>query len=240
MKITLNSRKIYSNAIYITIFFILLSSYPYIFFLFIPFPPIGILLLIDLFLLGGLVLIKRRIKVLPAAFNFCFIIQALCWSLYYVWHNDSSYLVRILLLSITYLSILTLYNIPTGIFNFAKKYNQFIIIMAIGGSIAFFLVLSSILEPIFSFTAQDGRDVHCFGLTCTNTYLANVIRYAGFYDEPGAMAYWGVFALSFNYLFIKNKLYTRVLMTCLLFTLSLAYYIQLVFFFLFFYIKSKK
>ena len=144
MKITINSRKLYSNTIYTAIFFILLSSYPYIFFLFIPLPPIGILLLIDLFLMGGLVLIKRRIKVLPIAFNFCFIMQTLCWSFYFLWHHDSSYLVRILLLNITYLSILNLYNIPTGIFNFAKKYNQFIVFMAIGGTIAFFLVLSSL------------------------------------------------------------------------------------------------
>lgn len=240
MRMTLNRKKTYSNTVYIAIFFILLSSYPYIFFLFIPLPPIGILLLIDLFLMGGLVFIKRRFKVLPTAFNACFIIQALCWLFYYVWHHDSSYLVRILLLCITYLSILSLYNIPTGTLKFAKKYNQFIMIMAIGGTIAFFLVLTSLLEPIFSFAAQDGRFVHCFGLTCTNQYLANVIRYAGYFDEPGAMAYWGVFALSFNLLFIKNKSYTKVLTICLLFTLSLAYYVQLVFFFLFFYIKSAK
>ena len=240
MKITLNSRKLYSIIVYTAIFFILLSSYPYIFFLFVPLPPIGILLLIDLFLMGGLVLLKRRIKVLPIAFNFCFVMQVLCWGFYFIWHHDSSYLVRILLLCITYLSILALYNIPTGVYKFTDKYNKFILIMAIGGATAFFLVLFSLLEPLFSFTAQDGRNVQCFGLTCTNTYLANVIRYAGYFDEPGAMAYWGVFALSFNYLFINNKLLTKVLMTCLLFTLSLAYYIQLVFFFLFFYVKSAK
>lgn len=110
--------------------------------------------------------------------------------------------------------------------------------MAIAGCFTFFLVLFFAYTPLFSFVNPDGRSAYCFGPTCSNFYLGNIIRYSGFFDEPGAMAYWGIYALLFNRLFIRNPRLERLLMICLILTLSLAYYIQLSFYILFFKIKN--
>lgn len=112
--------------------------------------------------------------------------------------------------------------------------------MAVGGSCTFFLVLLLSSTPLFEFTNPDGRSCYYFGLTCTNFYLGNIIRYSGFFDEPGAMAYWGIYALLFNRLFIRNNKFERLLMICLILTLSLAYYIQFCLYILFFKIESLK
>ena len=112
--------------------------------------------------------------------------------------------------------------------------------MSVGGAVTFFLVLLLGITPLFTYVNQDGRDAYCFGLTCTNVYWGNVIRYSGFFDEPGAIANWGIFALLFNKLFINNCWVERALLLCLPFTLSMAFFVQVIFYFLFFYGKSMK
>lgn len=112
--------------------------------------------------------------------------------------------------------------------------------MAIGGTVAFFLILLTGMPPLFEFTEFDERTGYCFGLTTTNAYFFRIIRYAGFFDEPGQIAFWGIWALIFNYLFFKNRKFEKVLSICLIFTFSMAYYIQMFFYILFFKIRDKK
>ena len=58
-----------------------------------------------------------------------------------------------------------------------------------------------LLEPLFQFIEMDGRPGYFYGLFTTNTVFGGFVRNAGFYDEPGALSNWGVFALLFNKLF---------------------------------------
>lgn len=224
---------------YFILFIILFSVYPFVFSQFLPIPPIKVLGVIYFLILFVILVCKRNLIVFPKLFNYAYFIQIFCWSAYFVFHNDSSYLTRIVLMLVVYMALLYAYNSCKGLLLFLKLFNGLIIIMAIGGTLCFFLVLFEVVTPVFDFSNVDGRTAYCFGLTCTNTYVGNLIRYGGYFDEPGAMANWGMFALLFNKLFIKNQKYENALVICLFFTLSLAYYIQL-FFYFFLFAKNRK
>lgn len=105
---------------------------------------------------------------------------------------------------------------------------------------AFILIFCGLLSPITTFENVDGREAYCYGLTCSNYVVGNLIRIAGYFDEPGALAYWGVFALLFNKLFINNKIVEFTLVIGLFFTLSAAYFVQIVLYFIFFYFTHLK
>lgn len=112
--------------------------------------------------------------------------------------------------------------------------------MAIGGAITFILVFCSLIDPLFTFTNQDTRTAYCFGLTCTNTYFGNIIRYSGYFDESGAICNWGIFAILFNKLFFNNRKFEILLVICLALSFSLAFYIQILLYFMLFYSKNLK
>jgi hypothetical protein len=220
-------------------FLLLISYYPYVFCQFIPFPNVLILSLGFMTAFSLLLLAKRKIVMFPKIVNYIAIIHTVFCLAFFVFHHDSSYLTRIILFLVSYLAIFALYNV-NGLGDFMKSYGRFILLMAIGGCLCFFLILFFSYSPLFVFENIDGRTAYCFGITCTNTYLGNIIRYSGFFDEPGAMAYWGMFALLFSRLFFPNSKYDNLLIVLLLLTFSLAYYIQLFFYLLFFRIRSKK
>lgn len=231
----------YEICIYGIIIISLLGSYPYVFCQFLPLPPISIIIVASILLLFLVsIRFKSKLKPLPKIFNQIIIIQVLVWLIYCILHKDSTYITRITYAFSCYLSLMCLHNCQNGILNFFKNYNKWILTMALGGTVAFFLILAGILHPIFQFCNIDGRNAYFFGLTCTNFYFGNVIRYSGFFDEPGAMAFWGIWALVFNKLFYKNTKFELCLSFCLIFTLSLAYYIQFIIYIISFKVKSTK
>ncbi|CDB11949.1 predicted protein [Bacteroides sp. CAG:633] len=229
------------NWIVITLLLLLLfSSYPYVFCQFIPLPDVKTISITFLLVFLFMLLIMRKITIFPLIFTGIVIIQSCCWILFSIIHHDSTYITRVIFIFIAYLSLLCIYNTSFGIRNFSQLYSKFIFLMAFGGTICFFLVFLFSFTPFFNFNNQDGRTAYCFGLTCTNAYIGNVIRYAGYFDEPGAMAYWGIFALLSNRLFFYNRKFELYLMLLLTFTFSMAYYIQAFFYIAFFYIKEIK
>ena len=240
MRLILNKEHILSMIVTVMLLLVLFSAYPYVFCQFLPFPHIKILSVLFLLIFSAILLIRRKIQLPISPFSEIIFIQCLFWFFFCIYHRDSSYITRVFFLMIAYLSILCIHNTTTGVRNFLLLYNKIILAMAIGGTLCFLLVLCFSFTPIFNFENVDGRTAYCFGLTCTNTYIGNVIRYAGYFDEPGAMAYWGIFALLFNRLFFYNQKFERTLMFCLVFTFSIAYYIQIVFYILFFTIKQVK
>ncbi|MDC3252263.1 hypothetical protein OAU18_00925 [Schleiferiaceae bacterium] len=86
---------------------------------------------------------------------------------------------------------------------------------------------------------MDGRQGYFYGLFTTNAVYDGFIRNAGFYDEPGALAFWGMYALLLNKLFVDNKKIEYLLLFGLISTLSLAYFIQ-VFMYLVFFQKMER
>ena len=228
----------YDKIVTVLIFIGILSTYPYVFDCFLPLPGMQ---LIAAGILGLLILLlpARKIKPLPTAFTVCVAVQMGVWFVYSFLHNDTSYFTRIFFLLLTYVVILSL-NSSKGVEDFIKKNNWLIAIQAILGLVAFLLIFIGVLPSIFSFENVDGRTAQCFGLTCSNAVYGNVIRSAGYFDEPGALASWGVYALIFNELYIKNTRVEKMLVVGLISTLSMAYFIQLAMYLICFKINLRK
>lgn len=124
-----------------------------------------------------------------------------------------------------------------GLVGFYNKYNKWILIMAVLGTVTWVLATFVGFQPLSAFIERaGGTTMYNYGLTFTKSDMTytGMIRYAGFFDEPGAMAYWGMYALIINKLFIKNGRVELFLIICLLFTFSLGFYFQVVVYLLFF------
>lgn len=129
-----------------------------------------------------------------------------------------------------------------GLVRFYEKYNRWILIMAILGCVTFFMVELNNFQPLyFVLDRADGRPIYNYLLTFSRSdeFNVGIMRYAGFFDEPGAMAYWGIYALVINRLFIRDKWFETILGIALLFTLSVGYFIQYAAFLLLFYVFGK-
>ena len=225
--------KAYLNLRYFLYFFALIAGWPCVFFLmgWLPHYTINYLLL---FVLVAFFIVTKNEFRLPSPIVSLLVLQITAWGIYSIIHGlDTSYFTRILMLCITYMFLeMQLSDERLG---FVKTYNLWLVFQVIAGSIGFILVLIGILQPIFVFRELDMRPGYFFGLFTTNTYFDGLVRNAGFYDEPGALAFWGMYALIINKLFVNNKRVEMLLISGLISTLSLAYFIQIAIYAFFFY-----
>ena len=219
-------------------FIVLFLTYPYVFNRIFPVPSEQIILVLGFFL-SVVIIGREKSRVgLPTVVTSIFLTQGFFWFLFFLYHSDSSYLVRIFFLITTY-SILLMLIKTKSLNEFVSINNEIIAIQSVLAGIAFWLVLSGIIDSFAEFTNVDDRPMFWYGITCSNTRLGNIIRPSGFFDEPGALAYWGIYALIFNKLFYNNKKVENCLIIGLFFTLSVAYFIQIFFYFLFYSSKKK-
>lgn len=150
------------------------------------------------------------------------------------------------LILFTAVNLIVLVNNRIGLLKFFRVYNRWILLMAFLGTIGFIIAFLGV-PPIFQFDAlNDGRPVSSWIITLTKAgnQTSRFIRYSGFFDEPGAMGYWGMFALAMNRLFFKDNKYEIWLLILLLFTFSMGFIAQALFFVAYFYlvrggVKSK-
>lgn len=230
--------------IVLLVFLTLLCFYPYQFydlplFSFIPSATVLILVFAVLFLFL-LILLGTSVKI-PKSVNTVLVLQILGLCVSFFIDHSLSYILDIFIM---FLSIEMIVSIKStiGLVYFYNVYNKWIALMTIGGTIVFFLVLLGV-PPLFQYTnSRDLRNFYSWGISFSNYYIPSVhmVRYSGFFDEPGAMAYWVTYALAFNKLFIKNKKIESILLLCTLFTFSLGYYVQLLIYILLFYFTSLK
>ncbi|MBR4678314.1 MAG: hypothetical protein IKO99_09965 [Bacteroidales bacterium] len=233
-------RGIPAIIVFVVIFYLLFSDYPYVFDRLVSLPSIFVnfifaVIILIILILGG----KRKIR-LPNLLIQCIVFQIIIWFFYAYFHSDTSYIVRILFLFVVFLSMIAIKKYST-IKRFVKLNNLLIAFQAIFCFVAFTLILSGILHPLLEVTNVDNRKLYFFGISCTNDFNEiNFARLSGFFDEPGALAFWGIYSLIFNKLFTNNKKIELLLVVGLLGTLSLAYFVQLfVYFVLFYYDKLK-
>lgn len=228
----------YLNFRYCLYFFAFIAGWPCVLFLMGWLPHYTINYLLLFVFAAFFVVIKNEFR-LPSPIILLLVLQVAVWGIYSVIHGlDTSYFTRILLLCITYLFLeMQLSDERLG---FVKTYNLWLVFQAIAGSIGFILVIVGILQPIFEFRELDMRPGYFFGLFTTNTYFDGLVRNAGFYDEPGALAFWGMYALIINKLFVDNKKMEKLLIFGLISTLSLAYFIQIAVYVFFFYREKRR
>ena len=228
--------KPYINYRYFLYYFSFVAGWPCVFYLmgWLPHYTVNYLLL---FVLATFFVVTKNKYRLPRPISMLLVMQIVTWVIYAAIHGgDTSYFTRILMLCITYMFLeMQLSGERDG---FIKTYNTWLVFQAIAGTIGFLLVVTGILQPIFEFREMDGRPGYFFGLFATNTYFDGLVRNAGFYDEPGALAFWGIYALIINKLFVDNKKVEVLLIIGLISTLSLAYFIQIAMYAFFFYKKQ--
>ncbi len=224
-------------------FIILLLFYPYVFNVVLGVGTSAIILqLFFLILLLGIIIFKGIRFSYPYQLKVILAFQIVGTILAMIVHPAISYVLDYVNIGIVF-ALLVMLDSTIGVYNFFRTYNLWILIMALFGVVIFVLVQLGI-GPAKEYLLGDGRPIYSWMIGLSNTYLPNIsfVRYSGFFDEPGAMAYWGVAALVFNRLFFKNKTYEIILMICLVLTFSEGYYIQLAIFLLLslFFNNSKK
>lgn len=213
----------------------LFSSYPYIFYCFfnIPSEDVMIVTFLGIYLIYGIFLVRKSRYFVPNIGGIM-LLQIIIWIFYSFLHNDTSYLVRVLLIIETYFALYILFT-SKQISKFAYVYNWSLTIQGACGVLAFFLFFMGLIEPVITYYFNDVRYEQCFILTCSNTVDANFMRIGGYFDEPGALAFWGIYALVINKLTYDNRKIEIILLISLLFTFSAAYFIIAPIYLLFFY-----
>lgn len=226
----------FPNYRYLLYFFSLIAGWPCVFYLMGWLPNYTVNYIV-LFILVLLYAIFRRTFAIPRPIWILIVAQCIAWLIYSVIHNfDTSYFTRIFMLCVT--SIILAIQTRYRNLEFIKTYNFWLAFQAFAGTIGFVLVMTGILHPIFEFIEMDTRPGYFFGLFTTNTYVEGFVRNAGFFDEPGALAFWGIIALLINKLYVDNRKVEIILIFGLISTLSMAYFIQLALYIWFFYRKK--
>lgn len=227
---------------YLPVFFLFLflfSTYPYVFNCFLGIPSETIVILVSFCVFLGLLFVSQKKKTLPLPITFILCIQVFFWLFFSLYHQDTTYLTRVFYLTLTYIILCVLYC-RNQISAFISANNIIITIQAVLGVVAFILVFLNIWDAAFEFVNIDGRNSQNYILTCSNTYMGNFIRISGYFDEPGALANWGVFALLFNKVFFNNRKIEVLLLLSLVFTFSAAYFVQAALYLMCFGFEGKK
>lgn len=228
--------KPYLKYRYFLYFSSLVASWPCVFYLlgWIPDYKINSILLL---ILSAAFAISKGATNVPQTIKNIIMFQIFIWAVYAAIFFDTSYFTRIYCLLTTFF-VLGL-QVKYKNLEFIKTFNAWLVFQAVAGGIGFLLVTFGILRPIFEFIEMDGRPGVFYGLFTTNVFGSGLCRNAGFYDEPGALACWGMYALLFNKLFIDNKKVEKLLLFGLISTLSLAYFIQVPVYLYCFYKKNR-
>ncbi len=228
----------YLKLRYLLYFFALVAGWPCVFYLlgWLPHYRVNYLVLLVVAFFYAALVSRFRFR-LPGSVFRLLVFQMAVWLIYYFVHGaDSSYFTRILMLLITAVFLALQMRRRD---EFIRTYNSWVTVQSLAGTLGAVLVLVGVLRPLYTFLEMDMRTGYFFGLFTTNTYVAGFVRNAGFFDEPGALAFWGIYALLINKLFIKNVKAEVLLIFGLISTLSLAYFVQLALYVWFFYKKQQ-
>lgn len=223
----------------ILVFALLFACYPYVFNCMFTLPSETKILLAGVVVFALIYAFNSRGKALPMALSVCIMAQITTWLCYSVYHADSSYITRVFFLVLTLLILSTL-TINGLQYKFIQWNNNLVCLQSVLGAIAFVLFFVGALKTALVYENIDGRMGHWYYLTCTNFSLGRIMRPAGYFDEPGALAFWGIFALLFNKLFFDNKKVEIALLVSLFFTLSAAFFVQGFIYMLLFNVRSRR
>lgn len=172
-------------------------------------------------------------KSVPGAIKTLVAVQLLTFVFYFLIHSDSSYITRCVWLITAFSLVVIQAQRPK--MEFIDTNVSFLTIQALMGGVGFVLFMAGLLPVISTFQEFDGHIGNFYGLFTTTVSSDGMVRVAGFFDEPGAFAFWGILALLFNKLFIGNKKVELALVVGLVSTLSMAYFIQIAMYAFFFY-----
>lgn len=137
--------------------------------------------------------------------------------------------------------IVYLYVVSQGLMRkLAISFIWIMAIMSIFGAIVFSLGLFANIKPFSSTLIPDHREIlnYIFSFApseaVANFGSGSFIRVSGYFDEPGSFAFYLVFALLVNRLYDYSKNIERIIVIGGIFTLSLAFYISIFLYYLYF------
>ena len=138
------------NMVSILVMLSLFTSYPYIFECLLPIPSITVTGPLFFFLFCAILFYTSAKKIiLPSFFTYVIVIQLICWFIYYIIHNDLSYITRMFFVGCSTIIIYTLY-VRKELVQFVKIHNIVLAIQAVAGVLAFILILLGLLSNIQS------------------------------------------------------------------------------------------
>lgn len=234
LKNNINRLSIGGKIGFVVIVGILFSTYPYVFNLILPLPSITILMLVSfvLFVCAAMMgVVKPYSKLLPLC-----MVQVFGTLVSLVQSSDTEYFKQVTYIIWGFFMISFINCL--GVKRFLFYYDRMILGIALLGVISSVLTMLFGEHVIMTFREMDGRTGALVYGTFTNIFGNGFIRYAGIFDEPGAMAFWGMFVLVFNKIYVKDKVIEVPLIICLLFTFSLAFIIQVFLYLLFYYLMQ--
>lgn len=217
----------------------LTSTFPFMFYTW-PYHPYKILTSVCLFLMITSIIRIKKI-VLSKYLFFVILLQSSFFFVIALIYNEYSLLNNIVQL-LSCIIILIYINIFVGIENFAKSFIKIMVYMGLGGFFAFIIHLLIGINPLLIVDYSATGTTYFLGLTSTNDYYnlegLRFMRFAGFFDEPGAFSLFAFFALLINKLYFDNKKNEFLLIFTTIFTFSMAFYIVVFVYFIFFYLKK--
>lgn len=158
------------------------------------------------------------------------------------YHNNIANLNLCIQLTSFYI-IVSYINAFIGFISFAKSYIYIMLSMAIGGVIIFFTHLFIGVNPLFYVDYSETGTSYFLWLTTSNVYYnfenIRILRYSGFFDEPGAFGLYALFAILLNKVYFNDKKIELWLIILTIFTLSLAFFIIITIFILLFYLNKR-
>jgi len=170
-------------------------------------------------------------------------VQCLFWAIQMGLRSDLSYISN-------FIQIFILTLLLCSISNLSKKevilqsYIKVMYWMVIAGSLTSILLIILSIEPIITYHNHDNRNGYSWILTCTNAYYkfgdTKIIRYSGFFDEPGTLCFFVLYALLINKLVFQNKNVENILLFLPLLTFSIAHLLLASVYIFFFKLKKVK
>jgi hypothetical protein len=106
--------------------------------------------------------------------------------------------------------------------NFITMTTVLMFALLIGGFIGLFLAFNGV-QPVFNIPSGDGRPIHFFYTTFSNSWWGRIIRPAGIFDEPGALSFMVCGTAALRHLQGRKSRVTWMLLGLGFVTLSLAH-----------------
>jgi hypothetical protein len=224
----------------IIVWLILTSTAPFIFYVW-PGHPYKLLTFSGLLLMIIFFVYKNRKQLLLDRNILIIIIVQICYYLFVtsIYHNFSN--INLCIQFVALFIIISFIHNFIGFEGFVKSYIYIILIMGIGGVLAFLIHLLIGLPPIFEVKYTTKGITYFLGLTSTNSYYnignLRIVRYAGFFDEPGAFGLYSLFAIILNKMYFDNRKIEKYLIIVTSFTFSLAFFVIILAYLILFYFK---
>lgn len=161
--------------------------------------------------------------------------QILFSALWLIFHNSLAY---INLMSQYFVALVVYCSlVAIGFDKFLRSFKLILVIMSVCSLVIFLLGIFINIPFYEEFKNPDGRSNYNFIISFSNTVYdigsVRLIRPSGFFDEPGSLSFYLVILLIINELYFKQTFLKYLIIICGCATLSIAFYIILIIYFVF-------